>query len=82
MDHQQDFDFARQSNEFTSAAHLLRYVAALNIEATKTEFVAAAVKAGYPAHAAGARFGESRRVTLIDEPHLIRLADGSLAYLE
>ncbi len=82
MDLQADFDFAKASAEFSSAAPLLRYVVALNIEASKAEFVAAAVKAGYPAHSAGARFGESRRVTLADEPTSIKHADGSLAYPE
>lgn len=57
-----DFQFAQASGEFgTQAAPLLRYVAAINQNASKAEFVAAAVEAGYPAHAAGARFGESRK---------------------
>lgn len=58
----EDFVFAAESGEFGhQAAPLLRYVAAINPKASKAEFVAAAVAAGYPAHAAGARFGESRK---------------------
>lgn len=75
-----DFAFAQESGEFLRDAPLLRYVAALNIEASKAEFVEAAVLAGFPRHSAGARFGESRRITLQDEPELLRHDDGSLAY--
>lgn len=82
MDLQKDFEFATASGEFTSGAPLLRYVAAINIEATCSQFVAAAMQAGYHHHSANARFGESRRATLADEPSLIKHADGSLSYPE
>lgn len=75
-----DFTFARDSGEFRSAAPLLRYVAALNIEASKSEFVDAAVAAGFPSHAAGARFGESRCASLSLEPELHLDAAGRLSY--
>ena len=42
-----DIVFAEESGEFTSRASLLRYVVALNPDATVSEFVAAAVAAGY-----------------------------------
>jgi hypothetical protein len=55
-------DFAGIVGEFTSQAPALRTVAALNPSCSKAEFVQAAVAAGYNAHSAGARFGESRRL--------------------
>lgn len=75
-----DFEFARVSGEFRAQAPLLRYVAAINLGASKAEFVAAAVVAGYPAHAAGARFGESRRFSLETEPELTQDPQGRLTY--
>lgn len=60
-----DFAFAQEcrhaAGEFLSDAALLRYVAAINPEATRKEFVAAAVAAGYRANTAGNRFNESRK---------------------
>jgi hypothetical protein len=76
-----DFAFALEEGpELPSDAAKLRYVAAINLGCTKAEFVEAAVAAGFPRHAAGARFGESRRVSLQDEPDLIVHADGRLTY--
>ena len=60
-----DFTFAAESlgqgGEFKNAAQLLRYVAALNPEASRVEFVAAAVAAGYAANSSANRFRESRK---------------------
>lgn len=42
-----DIQFAEASGDFTSRAPLLRYVAAINPEATVSEFVAAAEFVGY-----------------------------------
>lgn len=59
MDLAADFEFAKE--DFGSnAAVVLRYVAALNPEATRVEFVAAAVAAGYAANSSANRFRESR----------------------
>ena len=59
-----DFEFAMEDDgELTSQAAVLRYVAAINEDVTKAEFVAAAVVAGFNAHSAGARFLESRKVS-------------------
>lgn len=56
-----DLKFATESGEFTSNAPLLRYVAAINPEATCTEFVAACVEFGLKANTAANRFRESRK---------------------
>lgn len=61
-----DFAFAQQGDEFRATAPLLRYVASLNQGASKTEFIDAAVAAGFPRHAAMARFGESRRFDIAE----------------
>lgn len=53
-------DFAFIEGQFR-AAPALRTVAALNPLCSKAEFIQAATAAGYPSHAAGARFGESRK---------------------
>ena len=59
-----DFAFAMEDDgELPSQAAKLRYVAAINEDVTKAEFVAAAVEAGFHAHSAGARFLESRKVS-------------------
>jgi len=60
-----DFAFAMDDDEgeLPSQAAKLRYVAAINEDVTKAEFVAAAVEAGFHAHSAGARFLESRKVS-------------------
>lgn len=55
-----DFAFAAASGEFANAAQLLRYVAAINPEASREAFVAAAVEAGYKANSSANRFRESR----------------------
>lgn len=63
-----DFAFAAEcyhpAGEFQSKAALLRYVAAINPEATRDEFVAAAVAAGYRANSSANRFRESRQFDL------------------
>lgn len=56
----EDIRFAEQSGEFDSMAPLLRYVVAINPDASRTEFVEAAVACGYKANSAGNRFRESR----------------------
>lgn len=63
-----DFAFAAEcchpDGEFQSQAALLRYVAAINPEATLIEFVTAAVVAGHRANSAANRFRESRKFDL------------------
>ena len=61
MDLAADFSFAKDSGEFTRWAPLLRYVAAINPEATRSQFVEAAVSAGYTQATASKQFYESRR---------------------
>ena len=56
----EDFAFARDSGEFANDATLLRYVAAINTDATRAQFVAAAVAEGYAANSSDRRFRESR----------------------
>lgn len=59
-----DFAFAMEpGDELPSQAAKLRYVAAINEDVTKAEFVAAAVLAGFHAHSANARFLESRKMS-------------------
>jgi len=60
----EDFAFADESGEFVNQAQLLRYVAAINIDATRAQFVAAAVVAGYAANSSDRRFRESRHASL------------------
>lgn len=57
-----DLEFAVE--QFDRISPMLRYVAALHPEATRSEFVAACVAAGYPANSAGNRFRESRAFDL------------------
>lgn len=56
-----DIRFAEDSGEFTSRAPLLRYVAAINPEATISEFVVAAEAAGYSPKTAATCFYASRK---------------------
>lgn len=56
-----DIQFAEASGEFTSRAPLLRYVAAINPEATVSEFVVAAESAGYNPKTAATCFYASRK---------------------
>ena len=56
-----DIQFAEASGEFTSRAPLLRYVAAINPEATISEFVVAAETAGYNPNTAATCFYASRK---------------------
>lgn len=56
----EDIKFAQESGEFSSTAPMLRYVAALNPQATRQEFVEACVAAGFRANSSGNRFYESR----------------------
>ncbi len=60
MNLQEDFTFAKESGEFSRIAPLLRYVAALNPDATKKEFVSEAVKVGYHPATAAIQFSQSR----------------------
>lgn len=64
MSIQEDLIFALESGEFKSRAPLLRYVASINPEATRAEFVAAREAAGYRANSATNRFNESRAFDL------------------
>lgn len=65
MDLAADFEFAAESlgpgGEFKNQAELLRYVAAINPEATLAQFVQAAVAAGYKANSSANRFRETRK---------------------
>jgi hypothetical protein len=56
-----DFAFAKASGEFSNAADLLRYVAAINLSATREQFVEASVLAGFKANTSANRFRESRK---------------------
>jgi hypothetical protein len=57
-----DFEFVgEQGDELQNGAERLRYVAAINPEASRAEFVLCAVKAGYPANTSANRFRESRK---------------------
>lgn len=58
----EDIEFAEESigGEFPSVASMLRYVAAINPQATRQEFIQACVAAGYKANTAANRFHESR----------------------
>lgn len=56
-----DILFSQQCEEFTQIAPMLRYVAALNPDASKKEFVAAAVEVGYNPTTAAIQFAQSRR---------------------
>lgn len=58
----EDFVFAKEEN--WRQAPTLRYVAAINPELTKKEFVAAAVRAGYLAATAAIQFAQSRKFSL------------------
>lgn len=64
----EDIKFAEESigGEFPSVASMLRYVAAINAEATRKEFVEACVAAGYKANTATNRFYESRKAWIQD----------------
>ena len=56
-----DIRFAEDSGEFGTSAPLLRYVAALNPDATRQQFVDAAESCGYKRNTAANRFRESRK---------------------
>lgn len=62
-----DFAFAEadeNSADLRNEAQILRYVAAINPEATREQFVAAAVAAGYAANSSANRFRESRACSM------------------
>ncbi len=63
MDLQADFSFARenQGSEFKGMAQELRYVAAINPDCTRAEFVKAAVEFGHVKATAERSFAYSRR---------------------
>lgn len=80
MDLEQDFAFAAESldSEFSgSVAQLMRYVAAINPEATRVQFVEAAKAAGYNSATALRSFSFSRRFDADSYGHTIA-ADGRL----
>lgn len=56
-----DIHFAEECpDELKNSAQVLRYVAAINPQATRQEFVAACVACGYRANSSANRFRESR----------------------
>lgn len=61
-----DIKFAQANmGEFNnSISPMLRYVAAINTDCTRKEFIDACVAAGFKANTAGNRFRESRKETL------------------
>ena len=63
MSIQEDIKFAQDAEEMNSS-QILRYVAAINPEATREQFVAAAVAMGFPANSSANRFRESRTESL------------------
>ena len=75
----EDIKFAEESlgTEFKSVSPILRYVAAINPDATRQEFIAACVAAGYKANTAGNRFHESRTFD-VAEYDMVWLPDGRL----
>ena len=81
-----DFDFALEdTSEFVSKnggwrAPLLRYVAALNPEATSKEFVAAAIKKGFNAATAYIQFQASRKFDLQNNDRVGMEPDGRLYF--
>ena len=59
-----DFEFAQQEPDFQGtyvSGKLLRYVASINPDCTREQFIDAAVLAGYNANTASCRFLESRK---------------------
>lgn len=79
MDIANDIRFAEAENdELPSIAAKLRYVAAINLKATRTEFVAACVACGYRANASANRFRESRHFDVREYGHTFN-KDGSIA---
>ena len=72
-----DFAFARDSGEFDRQAPLLRYVAAINVDLTKADFVKAATAAGFNLNTAAIQFAQSRRFS-VSLGDVAMLADGSL----
>lgn len=78
MDIATDFEFAKgDRDELPTTAALLKYVTAINPEATKKEFVAAAVAAGYHPNTAAIQFAQSRVISLSCGDVLL-LPDGRL----
>ena len=61
MDIAADITFTREADPAMRIAPMLRTVAALNVEATVDEFVAAAVSLGYHPNTARKQFWESRK---------------------
>lgn len=77
----EDFVFAQDSGEFSTireSGKLMRYVASINPDATRSEFVAAAVLAGYHRNTAACRFLESRKFDITTDPTLCMQKDGKL----
>lgn len=75
MDLAADFAFADESGEFTRQAPLLRYVAAINPDATRLQFVEAAVALGYHPKTAEIQFRQSRRESMELDRDSYTLAD-------
>jgi hypothetical protein len=73
-----DIRFAEESSEeLKNATQVLRYVAAVNPQATRQEFVAACVACGYRANSSANRFRESRAVDCASYAYTTH-ADGRL----
>ena len=71
MDIQVDIRFAQENDgELPTAAAVLRYVAAINTEASRDEFVAACVACGYKANSSANRFRESRNFDRTNYGHV------------
>lgn len=79
----EDIKFAKEwiGTEFNSISQALRYVAAINPQATRKEFIAACVEAGISANTAGNRFHESRTFD-VAENEMIWNKDGTLSEKE
>lgn len=56
-----DIDFARDSGEFVHTAPLLRYVAGINMDADRKDFIAACVARGYNEATAGVCWAAGRK---------------------
>jgi hypothetical protein len=59
-----DFANERRIGEFVGTGSLLRNVACVNPDATRKEFIAAAVASGFNKHTATIQFAKSRSIDL------------------
>lgn len=68
---QADIKFALECEEFTRIAPMLRYVAAINPDATKKEFIEAAVELNYNPTTAAIQFAQSRKFDCDSYGHVL-----------